>query len=83
MLTCQLLICFVCAATGRSKSLTAGGGVERSQGLTPYLIAEGSFAGLSRKCAWSGGPTEVIIGHPCRRRPKEHQRRTKGTPKDV
>ena len=56
--------------------------MEQSHGLTPYLIAEGSFADLFHTCAWSGGPTGVIFGHPCRRRPKEHQRRTKGTPKE-
>jgi hypothetical protein len=31
----------------------AGGGVYGATGCTAFL-AEGSFAGLSRKCAWSG-----------------------------
>ena len=39
----------------------AGDGVERSHGLTPYLIAEGSFAGLSRKCAWSGCSSAIMV----------------------
>ena len=41
LLTCKLLICFVYAANGRLDN-PAGGGVERSHGLTPYLIAKGS-----------------------------------------
>lgn len=44
---------FVCAATGRSKSLTAGWARQQPLGCTAFP-APGSFAGLSRKCAWSG-----------------------------
>ena len=64
----------------RVQSQTCLSFVESRQRKT---IGQGSFADLSRKCAWSGGPTGVTIGYPCRRRPKEHQRRTKGTPKEA